>query len=301
MPSPLWADTFGSGENAFDIEFVAVPSVGTFDVRPCGRCPIETRPGNRPDTSTTVNGVGSVPYDYRIGKFEISEAIIDAANVLGDLRITHDNRGPNKPATSIDWFEAARFVNWLNLERGFASAYKLDSTDRIQLWQPEDDGFNPANQIRNSHARYFLPSIDEWHKAAYYDIATDDYNQFPTGSSSPSPVSSGTIENSAVFQQGSVGPADAISAGGLSPYGTMAQGGNVFEWQDSPSIRFAGGYWDSALISLFASSNGGGGAANPSTSDDRVGFRVAFVPEPTSGVLSLMVVVLRLSLRREVK
>jgi hypothetical protein len=51
----------------------------------------------------------------------------------------------------------------------------------------------------------------------------------------------------------SPGPADIDNAGGLSPYGTMAQGGNVWEWvatdqdlvNDSPdSIRgIRGGFW----------------------------------------------------------
>jgi len=52
-----------------------------------------------------------VPYSYRIGKYEISEQMIDKANALGGLGITKDSRGPDKPATNVTWFEAAKFVN----------------------------------------------------------------------------------------------------------------------------------------------------------------------------------------------
>ena len=60
-------------------------------------------------------------YTYRIGKFEISEQMIDKANALGGLGITKDTRGPDFPATSVTWYEAARFVNWLNaIDRPYA-------------------------------------------------------------------------------------------------------------------------------------------------------------------------------------
>ena len=96
--APLaYADTFGSGANQFDIEFVPIGD-----------------PGNPSHPS----GIGSVPYVYRMGKYEISEDMINKANALGNLGITHDGRGANKPATSISWFEAAKFVNWLNTSTG---------------------------------------------------------------------------------------------------------------------------------------------------------------------------------------
>jgi formylglycine-generating enzyme len=77
-------DTFGGGANAFDIEFVTI-----------------SNPGNPADTTGDPNAAGSVPYSYRMGKFEISEQLIDKANALGGLGITKDTRGPDKPATSV--------------------------------------------------------------------------------------------------------------------------------------------------------------------------------------------------------
>src|SRR4051812_45933792 len=86
------ADTFGSGANSFDIDFVTIGN-----------------PGNPPDANP--NPAGAVPYTYRIGKYEISEQMIDKANALGGLGITKDTRGPDYPVTSVSWYEAAKFVN----------------------------------------------------------------------------------------------------------------------------------------------------------------------------------------------
>ena len=119
------ADTFGSGANSFQIEFVTIGN-----------------PGNPPDDD--ANPAGAVPYSYRIGKYEISEQMIDKANALGGLGITKDTRGPDKPTTSITWFEAARFVNWLNTSTGALPAYKFDDIGEFQLWEPTDAGYDPG-------------------------------------------------------------------------------------------------------------------------------------------------------------
>jgi len=153
------ADTFGSGASTFDIEFVAIGN-----------------PGNAADTTGNPNPAGKVDYAYRMGKFEISEQMIVKANTLGGLGITKDTRGPDKPATSVSHNEAARFINWLNTSSGSTPAYKFavqpgqggyNASANIELWTSGDAGYNPNNLYRNSLARYFLPSVDEWYKAAY--------------------------------------------------------------------------------------------------------------------------------------
>ena len=50
-------------------------------------------PGNPPDANP--NPAGRVPYSYRIGKYEISEQMIDKANAAGGLGVTKDTRGPD--------------------------------------------------------------------------------------------------------------------------------------------------------------------------------------------------------------
>src|SRR3954462_240759 len=107
------ADTFGNGANSFDIDFVTIG-----------------KPGNPPDANP--NPAGAVPFSYRIGKYEISEQMIDKANALGGLGITKDTRGPDYPATSVTWFEAAKFVNWLDTSTGIVPAYKFDASGNFQ-------------------------------------------------------------------------------------------------------------------------------------------------------------------------
>jgi hypothetical protein len=202
------ADTFGSGANQFDIEFVPIGD-----------------PGNPADDFGFPDPWGPVPNVYRIGKYEISEDMINKANALGNLGITKDTRGPNKPATSVSWNEAARFVNWLNTTSGSPPAYKFefqpgevgyDSNANILLWDPADAGHDPSNLNRNKLARYFLPTENEWYKAAYYDATAGVYYDYPTGSDSPpTPVASGTAPGTAVYDQlFSQGPADIMLAGG---------------------------------------------------------------------------------------
>lgn len=255
-------------------------------------------------------GYGGVGYNYRMGVNEVSRGMIDAYNTLsgGPILTMQDmspfgGNGVNRPATGISWNEAARFVNFLNTSKGFSAAYQFDTAgfnDNIALWESGDAGYNAANPFRNSNAHYFLPSEDEWYKAAYYDPNKSGgagYYDYATGSdTAPTAVTGGTTSGTAVYGQSfGNGPADITNAGGLSAYGTMAQSGNVFEWAESgatapndsagESRSLRGGSWLNASGTLAAS----GRAANSPTSEDiAVGFRVAAVPEPSALLLTLI-------------
>jgi hypothetical protein len=287
------ADTFGSGANTFDIEFVSIGN-----------------PGNAADTTGSPNPAGSVAYSYRMGKFEISEQMIDKANAEGGLGITKPIRGPDKPATSISWNEAARFVNWLNMSSDGMPAYKFaiqpgdvgyNANVNIELWTIGDAGYNPNNLYRNSLARYFLPSVDEWYKAAYFDPSGVYYN-YPTGSDSvPDGIDfAGDTTLDAVFFQGAGSipqPNDIANVGVLSPYGTAGQGGNVWELEEtdfdlgngpihsSSGRGVRGGSWfnsSGGLQSSFRLGNSG----DPTFGNDGDGFRVASsIPEPSTLLL----------------
>jgi hypothetical protein len=79
-------------------------------------------------------------------------------------------------------------------------------------------------------------------------------------------------------------PADANNAGGLSAYGTMGQGRNVWEWTEdliAGSLRaLRGGDWDYDSSYLAASSRHFGTSTDENYGS--VGFRVASVPKPSS-------------------
>jgi sulfatase modifying factor 1 len=268
------ADVFGNGANSFSIDFVSIGN-----------------PGNAPDANP--NPAGAVAYPYRIGKYEISEQMIDKANALGGLGITKDTRGPDYPATRVTWYEAAKFVNWLDTSSGSVPAYKFDASGNFQLWTPIDPGYNPDNLFRNSSAKYFLPSLNEWHKAAYYDPVAGVYNQYPTGSNSvPDGIDFvGDPNFDAVFYDGGLnsGPNIVTDVGLLSPYGTAGQGGNVEEWDETAFDRVnnvanegratLGGTWGTAAGVLAASHTGIG--IQPSFEGNYIGIRIgSVVPEP---------------------
>ena len=222
--STVFADTFGSGTNTFSIDFVTIGN-----------------PGNAADTTGNPNPAGKVDFTYRVGKYEIPENLIDKVNALSNLSISHDNLGPNKPAFSISWFDAAKFVNWLNADSGNTPAYKFDANGDFLLWTPGDVGYSSNNLYRNSQAKYFLPSIDEWYKAAYFDPAASIYYDYPTGSDIvPDGIGfEGDSVFEAVFFDGSdvtdfnPEPNDVTDVGLASPYGTFGQGGNVWEWEET--------------------------------------------------------------------
>jgi len=265
MPVSTMADTFGTGGNTFTMDFVTIGN-----------------PGNAPDTTGAPNPAGSVGYVFQIGTYEVSRDMITKANNAGSLGLsladmaTSGSNGANRPATGVSWNEAARFVNWLNESSGFSAAYKFSTqptkngyvpNESLTLWQAGDAGYNAANPYRNSNAHYFLPSTDEWYKAAYYNSGNNTYFDVPTGSSGVpgglwQGVAGGTTPGTAVYNQPYLqGPADVENAGGLSPYGTMGQGGNVFEWNetdlsgindDAESARvIRGGAWGSNFLGQY--------------------------------------------------
>ena len=68
------ADTFSTGDNKFDIEFVKIGD-----------------PGNPADTMGSPNPAGSVDYGYRMGKFEVSR--LQPANMKRGCNGKFDIRG----------------------------------------------------------------------------------------------------------------------------------------------------------------------------------------------------------------
>jgi hypothetical protein len=286
--------TFGTGATAFSIDFVQI--------------------GNLGNAADSRNGVGTkrgaVNYVYSLAKYEISRDMVLNASKGGGLGLTLADmiyyNGVNKAATGISWNEAAMFVNFLNTTFGSTLAYKFDGNGNYQVWSPGDVGYNPSNQFRNSLAKYFLPSTDEWYKGAF-GTPSGSWNNFATGNLEPTAVSNGTANNTMVYAQiydyniplgppdtyPLAGPSDTISAGGLSAWGTMAQGGNAREWVESAvdgsndtaaELRSClGGAWNDLSTPMW---NGISLAIDPSSEISTLGFRVAMIPEPSS--LSLL-------------
>lgn len=273
VQAELSHDEFGAGTNLFTISFVTIGD-----------------PGNEHDPVAIPYPLGGVGYRYRMGRYEVSESILKQANALGGLGITTSDWGTNKPATLLTFYEVARFVNWLNTSTGHPPAYRFNARGEWLLWS-EDEAWrlDGVNLYRHKDAYYFLPSADEWYKAAYYNGT--NYLRYATGSNStPTPVARGTDPRTTVYAQAEeVGPADVDDAGGLSPYNTMAQGGNVWEWTESTvdgvndrtdlALQVRGGSWTSGSSSLRGSSSNSGRPWQGDTGT--AGFRVASLPRLT--------------------
>jgi formylglycine-generating enzyme required for sulfatase activity len=302
-PSHAGVVTFGgSGTGqSFQMEFVPIGN-----------------PGNAHDTTGAPNPGGSVGRTYDINTFEVSRAMVTAYNAnpgvvgisLEDMTINGGN-GANRPATGITWNEAARFVNWLNTQKGFAPAYNYANstiTTNLTPWTEADTlDYDASNPYRSKRANFFLPSSNEWYKAAYYDpnktTGSNKYWDYATGSdSAPTITGGGTAVGSAVYgRTAAQGPADVKNAGGLSPYGVMGLGGNVFEWEEtsfllyngsgSNSRGFRGGSWIQGFSDLSSSSRR---SLAPTSEDNEIGFRVAsynsdaVVPEPSMMVIGTL-------------
>jgi formylglycine-generating enzyme len=266
-------DSFGSRNNLFTIDFTSI--------------------GN-PNNPRDLNGRGSVPYYYSIGKYVISQNQVDSAVANGLVNVTSGPWTGDQPATRISWYQAAAFVNWLNASKGYPPAYNLqvsmDGTGNISLW--------PDQNYRNPNAHYFLPDENEWYKAAYYDPTQYNvrlqslgvYWLYPTGSNiEPQSIFNGTYDGTAIYNLPSYqGPASVFLAGGQSPYGTIGQGGNVYQWIEenfnytynyNTSIQYKlvrGGAW-SSYAGYLVSSYYNWRDIN-STNYSSVGFRVVRIP-----------------------
>jgi formylglycine-generating enzyme required for sulfatase activity len=199
----------------------------------------------------------------------------------------------NKPITYVSWFDAARFCNWMHNGQGAGStedgAYTLG-------------GAMSGIYARNVEATIWIPSEDEWYKAAYYDATiggTGGYWAYPTQSNTLTTNDIGVAgaanfydaNGYAVFtgsDAGTWGITDvgAYGANSDSFYGTNDQGGNVWEWTDAvigSSRGLRGGSW---LYSGTVSSSSR--FSGPSSESDLDGFRIASVPEPSCVVLTIL-------------
>lgn len=273
---------------------------------------------------------GAVAYDYRIGTREVTNAQYTeflnakaAADPLElydeDMAVVFLDRGgitrlgpsgsytyatipgrENLPVNHVSWYDAARFANWLHNGQGSGDT----ETGAYTLLGGTPTPSNGMSITRNVGATWFLPSEDEWYKAAYHknDGATGNYFDH-ANSSDTVPVAEappgGT--NSANYS----GPANDLTPAGaystsVSPYGTHDQAGNVWEWNESVLTATArgarGGSFSSTPASIAAAQQFG---TNAALGFRNFGFRVATVPEPSTAVLACVgVLILSLAGRR---
>jgi formylglycine-generating enzyme len=188
------------------------------------------------------------------------------------------------PVNWVTWYDTIRFANWLNNGQGNGST----ETGAYTLLGGTPTPSNGNSITRNPGATVFLPSENEWYKAAYFDPSTSTYNSYPTSSSLTPNASGPTAQPNSANYNNAVDNLTDVGAytGTTSPYGAFDMGGNVFQWNEDligGAFRgLRGGSFDGNSDGLLSSFRN---VDNPSDEVNVFGFRVASVPEPSTGVL----------------
>jgi len=303
-------------------------------------------PGNAADWT----GQGSVGYTFNIGTYDVTltqytaflnavaqtdtyslynSALATDLNVAGIQQsgssgnCTYSVLGDGqRPVTYVTWLDAARFCNWLN--NGQPQTHVEDATTTENGAYTLNGDTTSGLETKNLLAQWYIPSENEWYKAAYYDptlkSGTGGYWAYATRSNTqPGNVVGGgsnqanykywngkystTQSSSYSSSQNYLTPVGSFT-NSASSYGTYDQTGNVYNWTDAvstPSRGFRGGDWYEDYHTLGSSSSGYfSGAVGQNAI---VGFRVANLPapEPTSVMLIGLGGVLLASRRRRLK
>jgi autotransporter-associated beta strand protein len=218
------------------------------------------------------------------------------------------------PAVWVQWSSAARFVNWLSNGQGSGSTetgvYDVSVFDNFNSFATP-----PA---RTAGASIFLPSEDEYYKAAYYDPnkdGTGGYWQYGTQTdltpiSEPAPGGQYSANIGAGLNPGAGGTAltmaktqaafdssiDYLTPVGAytsatSAYGLYDVDGLVRNWTEGTITVFGnelpvlrGGQWrygDEYAGASYRATYSGAGAASYAS----IGFRVAGLLEPTTDIV----------------
>lgn len=212
-------------------------------------------PGNAADISS---GFGAVDHSFLIAKYEVTnaqyaqflnaKAVSDPLNlynitmsagaggisrsgVPGSYSYSPIPGRENKPVNWVSYYDVLRFTNWMHNGQGDGDtetgAYTLEGGLAVP--------FNAETVQRNADARVFLPTEDEWYKSAYHNakgLKETDYFLYPFRSDEVTncvPPPGG--ENHANCARAVT---DVVDKGSypesIGPYGTLDQGGNVWEW-----------------------------------------------------------------------
>ena len=223
-----------------------------------------------------------------------SVAVLRGLVVPGAIATACRTTGANRPVTHVSLWDAARFVNWMH--NGQPDGAQGPETTELGAYANIGD---QETFTRVPGARYFIPSADEWYKAAYHNKEAgraSDYFDFPTSTNSvpgaditetTSPGNNANVNRvqlhiGAPYYRTEVGAYELST----SPYGTFDQGGNVWEWTETESVFsprreiFGGSFFG------FSSDTTAGRVSYefPSHEYFDIGFRIASVPEPRSDV-----------------
>ena len=305
----------------------------SFAAVPAGAITYELVPVGNPGNADDVYGYGGVAYPYRIGRFEVTigqyAAFLNAVaatdthglynpsmgavpNVAGIGRegssgsytysaMTNDGSSADRPISSVTWFNAARFANWMSNGQPRGAQDETTTENGAYELNGATSGNavarNAVNPKTGATPSFFIPLEDEWYKAAYYDPTLNSgaggYRVFATRSDTPPDNLAGDGVNQANYltangdycvtqstdlssSQNYLTEVGAFTAS-ASFYGTFDQNGSLWEWNDldgaaNPNRGVRGGAYTSTPPYLQSSYRMG---YVPSGANANGGFRLA--------------------------
>ena len=151
-----------------------------------------------------------------------------------------------KPIRFVNFYSALRFCNWLHNGQPLGQQTKKTTEDGAY-------GIFGIQVMKRENAQYFLPTEDQWYKAAYYD--PDDGYQLYLNEKNPYPVGK--------------------DKDGVSPFGIEGMNDGVWEWNES----LIGGLFRGLRSGSWFQGNNRQAAgrmfSNPEACLENIGFRVA--------------------------
>jgi len=290
-------------------------------------------PGNAADD--TGSGYGSVGYVYQISKYEITNAqYAEFLNAVADtdtyglysqwMGEEHPTQGDHggitrsgnsgsytydaiagweaMPVNYVSFYDALRFTNWLHNGQPAGAQDPTTTEDGAYTIVAETYPSGPLI-FRNAGATTFLPSEDEWYKAAYYDALSASYFDYPAGSDAQTSCAlPGATANTANCGHVVGGVTDVGSyTGSVAASGTFDQGGNVWEWNEAIVTESRGLRGGSLTVLPFRLASSTRDDAHPAWEADLLGFRVASIPEPAPMLLHACALATLALLRRRAR
>jgi len=278
-------------------------------------------PGNAADTEVMAidgtTGYGAVGYTYRISKYEVTNAEyvefltamaatdpnglystsmaddlivggITRSGVSGSFSYSVKPGFADKPVSYVSFWDVLRFVNWVH--NGQPAGAQDATTTEDGAYTLTAQGMANNTIARNAGATIFLPSNDEWYKAAYYDAGTSTYVDYATGTDvTPRCRLPALDTGNEANCNGIVGGLSDVGAYALSDglNGLFDLGGNAWEWTEGIVTgnrrALRGGSWNRGVVALAAWIED---VHLPTDENDHFGFRVASpAPPPCSNGL----------------
>ena len=240
--------------------------------------------GNGTDPATG-NLYGAVGYNYRIGKYEITNAQWNAFTAAAGAPTGNDggyaysaSYGAQQPTNYVSWYEAVQFCNYLTSGDKSKGAYLFSGNNA----NPGDFlGIDRVAAQATYGTIYFLPTEDEWYKAAYYKPDGSGYSTYANGLNTPPGAGVDTNYDNVTGQPWDVG----VGNGTMEQNGTFDMMGNVWEWNetklyDSLPYRGIHGGMFSSTDAIWDLSSYRQNGTDPDDEYEGLGFRIASVPEP---------------------